>query len=275
MATYLLTWNPQRFDWFGIDEEIADLEASGWLEGSWTCGQNKSLKPGDRFYLIRLGYRTLNKGIVGSGVVTSEPYLDEHWQDQAGATSASARFVDVRFDALLNAEFDKVLEIDILKSDPILRQMHWSSQTSGIRIPEAVAEELQKRWSAFLEVGFLSPQMEELGILDGVMKEVRFTTYERNATARRQCIEIHGSACAICGFDFARVYGPVGANFIHVHHITPLADAGGAHRVNPAVDLIPVCPNCHAIIHRRTPCYSIEEMRTFLTANQEDSPESP
>lgn len=110
MATYLLTWNPQRFDWFDIDEEIADLEASGWLEGSWTCGQNKSLKPGDRFYLIRLGYRTLNKGIVGSGVITSEPYLDEHWQDQAGATSASARFVDVRFDALLNAEFDKVLE---------------------------------------------------------------------------------------------------------------------------------------------------------------------
>lgn len=275
MATYLLTWNPQRFDWFDIDEEIAELEEDGWLDGSWTCGHNKSMQPRDRFYLIRLGYRTLNKGIVGSGVITSEPYLGEHWEDEAVESSAKVMFVDVRFDALLNAEIEKVLGIDILKSDPILSQMHWSSQTSGIRIPEPVAEELQKRWSAFLEVGFLSPQREELGLIDGVMKEIRVTTYERNATARRQCIEIHGSACAICGFDFARVYGSVGANFIHVHHIMPLADAGGAHQVNPAVDLIPVCPNCHAIIHRRTPCYSIEEMRVFLAANQEDSPESP
>ena len=275
MATYLLTWNPKRFDWFDMDEEIAELEEVGWLDGSWTCGRNKSIRPGDRFYLIRLGAQTFNKGIVGSGVITSEPYPGEHWPDEGGGLSSTAMFVDVRFDMLLDGEVDRLLDIDMLKSDPVLGQMHWSSQTSGIRIPDAVAEELQKRWSDLLDVRFPVFPVEDTGFVEGLVRSDRQTQYERNAAARRKCIEAHGSACSVCGFDFARVYGPVGANFIHVHHIIPLADVRRAHQVNPITDLIPVCPNCHAIIHRRTPCYTIDEVKQFLVASQATFPEAP
>ena len=39
---------------------------------------------------------------------------------------------------------------------------------------------------------------------------------------------------------------------------------GGQYEVDPIKDLRPVCPNCHAVLHRRIPAYRIEEVRAFL-----------
>lgn len=77
--------------------------------------------------------------------------------------------------------------------------------------------------------------------------------YERSRINRAACIEVHGAACFVCGFDFGRVYGSLGESFIHVHHITPLSDMEDCYVLNPAEDLIPVCPNCHAMLHRTRP----------------------
>ncbi len=68
--------------------------------------------------------------------------------------------------------------------------------------------------------------------------------------------------------SFGAVYGPVADGFIHVHHLRPLSQAGGAHAVDPVEDLRPVCPNCHAVLHRRAPAYSIEEVKAFLARKQ-------
>jgi predicted HNH restriction endonuclease len=43
-----------------------------------------------------------------------------------------------------------------------------------------------------------------------------------------------------------------------------LSEIGGEYIVDPVADLRPVCPNCHAVLHRRIPAYSIEEVRVFL-----------
>jgi predicted HNH restriction endonuclease len=88
--------------------------------------------------------------------------------------------------------------------------------------------------------------------------------YERNPEARRRCIEHYGSRCCICGFDFGAVYGSALAEFIHVHHCRPLSEIAGEYVVDPIEDLRPVCPNCHAVIHRRTPPFTIEEVRSML-----------
>lgn len=78
------------------------------------------------------------------------------------------------------------------------------------------------------------------------------TSYERNQFAKGECIKHFGYCCQICGFNFAENYGDVGKDFIHVHHITFISSNGGiAHEVNPHKDLIPVCPNCHAMLHRK------------------------
>ena len=88
--------------------------------------------------------------------------------------------------------------------------------------------------------------------------------YEWDPRARQLCIARYGTDCAICGFSFGETYGKVGEGFIHVHHLRPLAEVGEEYKVDPIADLRPVCPNCHAVLHRRVPAYSIEDVQAFL-----------
>lgn len=84
---------------------------------------------------------------------------------------------------------------------------------------------------------------------EGARRSITVNQYERNPSARAGCIEHHGSECAICGFSFAEEYGDAFKGFIHVHHLVPLAKIGERYCVNPKNDLLPVCPNCHAVLH--------------------------
>lgn len=108
------------------------------------------------------------------------------------------------------------------------------------------------------EVSSLQPMIE------GARYQVTVNAYERDPRARQLCVARHGTACTICGFSFAAAYGPVAEGFIHVHHLRPLSEVGGEYEVNPVEDLRPVCPNCHVVLHRRVPAFSIEEVRAFL-----------
>jgi 5-methylcytosine-specific restriction protein A len=110
---------------------------------------------------------------------------------------------------------------------------------------------------------------KEYTILKAVLKEGArhehiVNIYERNPEARKRCIDIYGYTCSVCDFDFAERYGELGKDFIHVHHIKPLAEIKGDYSVNPEKDLRPVCPNCHAMIHRTTPPLKIEELKKLL-----------
>ncbi len=100
------------------------------------------------------------------------------------------------------------------------------------------------------------------------MKQVVVNAYERNAAARKKCIDTFGPVCVVCGFDFGAEYGRVGRGFIHVHHIVPLHSVGKEYVVDPLNDLRPVCPNCHAIIHKRNPPYSIEEVQEMMDSQK-------
>ncbi len=99
---------------------------------------------------------------------------------------------------------------------------------------------------------------------EGTIRHVQVNAYERNAKARRQCIDKYTARCYVCKTDLGDVYGEVGRGYIHVHHLKPLAEIRETYEVDPIKDLRPVCPNCHAIIHRRTPPYSIEEVQEML-----------
>lgn len=99
---------------------------------------------------------------------------------------------------------------------------------------------------------------------EGSMRQVTVNAYERNPEARRKCIAYYGACCCICGFEFEKQYGEAGRGVIHVHHERPLATIGEEYEVDPVADLKPVCPNCHAIIHRRKPAYTISEVKEML-----------
>ena len=98
---------------------------------------------------------------------------------------------------------------------------------------------------------------------EGNAQQVLVNRYERNPQARKECIEKFGCKCQICEMDFEKVYGEVGKGFIHVHHITPISDKKGKmYLINPETNLIPVCPNCHAMLHKGK--LSIEDLREII-----------
>lgn len=98
-------------------------------------------------------------------------------------------------------------------------------------------------------------------LFEGIPKTVLVNSYERNPIARGKCIEHHGVQCFVCEFDFEKEYGDIGKGFIHVHHLTQLSEICQGYEVDPVNDLRPVCPNCHAMLHKRNPPYAIDELK--------------
>lgn len=101
---------------------------------------------------------------------------------------------------------------------------------------------------------------------EGIGKEVIVNRYERNKNAREKCVRLKGSNCIICGFNFEEVYGAIGKNYIHVHHIMPISEINKKYQIDPEKDLVPICPNCHAMIHIKgnNEVYSVDELKEII-----------
>jgi 5-methylcytosine-specific restriction protein A len=99
---------------------------------------------------------------------------------------------------------------------------------------------------------------------EGAKTTISINAFERSAKARKACVRHHGLNCTACGFNFKSAYGLLGEHFIHVHHIVPLGSVDAEYKVDPVKDLIPVCPNCHAMIHRVNPPLTIAQLREIL-----------
>lgn len=109
---------------------------------------------------------------------------------------------------------------------------------------------------------------------EGAQRQITTNRYERKPHLRFKClahaIESDNGrlACKVCDLDFAETYGTIGEGFIHVHHLSPLGGHQREQLVDPKTDLVPVCPNCHAMLHRGQPNdkpRSIEELRQEMT----------
>lgn len=104
---------------------------------------------------------------------------------------------------------------------------------------------------------------QDTELVEGAAYTVQVNAYERNPVARQKCIQHYGESCVVCGFNFGATFGVAASGYIHVHHLTPLATVGQEYIVNPIQDLRPVCANCHAVIHMRTPAYTLDEVRAM------------
>jgi 5-methylcytosine-specific restriction protein A len=106
---------------------------------------------------------------------------------------------------------------------------------------------------------------------EGAIKQYFGKRYERDSLNRKKAIKIHGLKCTVCKFDFEKVYGLRGKDFIEVHHTKPLFTLEGqVVAINPETDLVPVCSNCHRMIHRRHDnVLTIEQLKQILKSNEE------
>ncbi|MBK5254303.1 MAG: HNH endonuclease [Peptostreptococcaceae bacterium] len=136
------------------------------------------------------------------------------------------------------------LKIDVSYQDKILALIKKKSQ---ILIPEEIPENEIEKYP------------------EGAKSQIIVNAYERNSKARQESIKLHGSNCGICGFDFGKIYGDEFAGKIHVHHVKPLNEINDNYEVDPQKDLIPVCPNCHMILHAKVGgVYTVQEVEKFI-----------
>jgi hypothetical protein len=96
---------------------------------------------------------------------------------------------------------------------------------------------------------------------EGAASHIIVNAYERNPAALEVCKAHYGTRCQVCGLDMSERYGDIGKGFIHVHHLKQLSKVGAKYEVDPIADLRPVCPNCHAMLHRKTPPLTINELK--------------
>ncbi len=268
MTTYLLTWNPSHWAWTSLHDNINDIKKKGFHADTWSCGVTKKIVPGDRVFLMKLGKET-PRGIVASGWATSRFFEDKHWNDKHALTGKLALYINVHLDTILDPE-KRIFPKQQLDNG-IYAKMNWQPQASGRSIPDEIAAQLEIDWANF--TGQLLPlpegdTPEEIGLaetyMEGATKKIVVNVYERSAEARTICIKYYGLNCVVCGFDFEKVYGRLGKNYIHVHHLKPISEVGEEYELNPLTDLRPVCPNCHAMLHKRKPAYKIEELQKIM-----------
>lgn len=163
------------------------------------------------------------------------------------------------------------------------REEHWPSHWSRVSLSLNIRTDTEVRdgdqglgdaqqWSRLFVaavVALLPVQPDDtdeqegsvVGFAEGGQTTLQSTRYERDRRNRAAAIAIWGCRCQACGVDFGHRYGDVASGFIHVHHTTRVSDLAPGTVVDPARDLVPLCPNCHGVAHLRNPPFSVEELR--------------
>lgn len=143
MPSYLLSWNPARWQWKDREADVAKLAKRGTLRLRWSCGNNKSIPPGARVFLVQRGRPP--RGIVGSGTVIKGSYRALHWDERRARRGEECNYVEVDFDALLGSAVEP-LSLAQLRPAGV-----WRAQSSGVWIPDDLAQLLEDRWAKYLE----------------------------------------------------------------------------------------------------------------------------
>ena len=146
---------------------------------------------------------------------------------------------------------------------------------------EALDREIICQWTGYFAAAVVAILPLELDMAvciedlekypEGAVSTVLVNRYERDRRNRAAAISIHGTTCKACGFDFGAHYGAIATGFIEVHHTTPVSKLSADYVVDPVRDLVPLCPNCHAVAHRQDPPLSVDEIGKLLCQSEQSS----
>ena len=187
----------------------------------------------------------------------------EYWKDlNEYEKSLSGKFARLK---LVEQIYNENLSLDKL----LLNGLN-SAPQRPIKASENLVRYIDSHFSDSFQPDFF-PEMisAESTEFEGVKKQILVNKYERSSIARQKCIDFHGLDCKVCDINFEKLYGEIGKHFIHIHHIVPISKIGKAYKVDYEKDLIPVCPNCHSMLHRKINNAepTIDELKTMIKKN--------
>lgn len=246
-------WN--RWNYRAVVEQV--LESGSYLD-SWHIGY-RNIQPGTEAWLLFQGSSDAGSGLIGHGVVVS----DFAEMDGGADGGSGGRYVGIAFDALVPLGE----QIPLAALAAAVPDIRWAEAPDAdvLSVPASAEPDLRRLWR---EQGPLAA--DPFGVVPGTCPPAATATlvtnrYESDADARRMCLAFHGMACAACGFSFEASYGDIGKGFIHVHHTVPASRLGAGYELDPVTDLVPLCTNCHAMVHHgvSTP-RTVPELRNIL-----------
>jgi 5-methylcytosine-specific restriction protein A len=214
--------------------------------GPWQANQHSALmEKGQKVFFWQAGKLS---GIYGLGSLDGKSYLDKN-----------ELLVDVKYEKQFNPPILKasLLKHSVLKNLDVIKRP-WAGTNFCVTEEECRALE-SVRIVAEQDAFAIQSQFPE-----GAVRRASVNIYERNPEARRECLQHYGYVCCVCEFNFEQTYGKHGAGFIHVHHLKQVAKRKKQYKVNPLSDLRPICPNCHAMIHKGSEMLKIEDLEKLI-----------
>jgi 5-methylcytosine-specific restriction enzyme B len=140
-ASYLISWNPTRWDWQTFTEDRAATIEDRTVTHRWRTSSKKP-KVKDRVYLLRTGLEP--RGIIARGKVVKPPYIDAHWDEAKAQSGKTTYFIDVEFEDIRDPAQDAFVPVDLLASK--IAGQDWSPQSSGIVIKPRAVRALDRLW---------------------------------------------------------------------------------------------------------------------------------
>ncbi|GAA1115400.1 HNH endonuclease [Arthrobacter flavus] len=249
MTAIMLGWNPDlREGWQFVYSAVQDaVHNAGFASVRWPVTV-PPVPPGTDVWLVLQGAN--ERGLLGHGIVVS--------------------------DCLGPADDGGPLAVDVdllLPRGEHIPEAMLSGRVPGFLLDDGAtvltvdqAQLLRAVWADYAPSSQSHPVDPTAGTLPAsALLRSRVNRYERDPEAHRQSIAHHGSSCAVCRFNFEETYGSLGAGFIEVHHIVPGPELTPDYALDPLTDLVPLCANCHAMAHMRTPePYSPAELRRLI-----------
>lgn len=225
-----MSWDPKRFDIEGCLEQFGFVDWRQYLNVS--KGDIVFIYGKKPFGQIAYMFQVLESDINPDDTIDDSAFA--HWN-----ISPADKYCRLKLLAS-SPDDSQALSYDALKTQGVK-----SSLQRGIYLSDKLANYILTNFDVV-------PSDDGTTFSEGSLRFVTQSHYERDPSARKACLTAKGYKCFVCSFDFEKVYGILGHKFIHVHHITPLASMlGKSVKTNPLKDLIPVCPNCHAMLHRK------------------------
>ncbi|MDB5526057.1 MAG: endonuclease [Rhizobium sp.] len=263
--------------------EGRDSEGTRWLEL-----QPAGYPPGQTFTLRTLiGWRRLDvhfqPGSFAGDLMSAMGSADETGRRTFRAVLDVCREADAEVALTLNGT-------SRLPDDSAIWETGWRSFSLGVRkgmlaINEGNVEEDMRQielWTSRVAAAVLAllplevedegleASPEVVGLPEGAKVRVETNRYERDRRNRAAALAIHGYSCKACKLDMSERYGAAASGLIEVHHVTPVSHLGEGYIIDPRTDLVPLCPNCHSVAHRRSPPYSIDDLREMLASVNEE-----
>lgn len=234
MKTFILMWNP-AFSSYTMDRFKADLKklrnSKYWYEGvgNWSIWEHEQAECGDRFFMVRVGEG--NTGIVMSGIFISEPYESEDWSGKGRQTF----YMDLDIEAQIDSDTTPIITTDELMQ--ALPGFDWTGGHSGRLLSDEMGIQLEKLWLDYLykhQVAFKTckPYLRA--------SEIKHL----HSNLREYLQKEQGCTCAICGYNYQKIFGKGCKNEIPYYAVVPKSS-----KTQPATDSILdhihcICSNC-------------------------------